>query len=165
MAGPGGDLDLNVAIRTVAVTPDGSAVLGVGGGITIDSDPYREWQNAWTRHRRSEPRRHRIVIGTVKMSVMGLITSGADPREVRNRLAAARDAVVGGALPRPTVSATNLSRRGYCQFGGSRRRPPITSIRRWSAGRPVQERLANHLSPAPSNACDSCSPTRSPTRT
>ncbi|HMS77117.1 aminodeoxychorismate synthase component I [Gordonia sp. (in: high G+C Gram-positive bacteria)] len=44
MAGPGGDLDLNVAIRTVAVTPDGSAVLGVGGGITIDSDPYREWQ-------------------------------------------------------------------------------------------------------------------------
>lgn len=44
MCGPGGDLDLNVAIRTVAVTPDGEAVLGVGGGITIDSDPAREWQ-------------------------------------------------------------------------------------------------------------------------
>ncbi|MXP22882.1 aminodeoxychorismate synthase component I [Gordonia sp. HNM0687] len=44
MAGPGHALDLNVAIRTVAVTPDGSATLGVGGGITIDSDPHREWQ-------------------------------------------------------------------------------------------------------------------------
>ena len=43
-SGPSGDLDLNVAIRTVAVAPGGSAVLGVGGGITIDSDPEREWQ-------------------------------------------------------------------------------------------------------------------------
>ncbi|MAU82027.1 MULTISPECIES: aminodeoxychorismate synthase component I [Gordonia] len=44
MAGPGHALDLNVAIRTVTVTPDGSAALGVGGGITIDSDPHHEWQ-------------------------------------------------------------------------------------------------------------------------
>ncbi|AZG45169.1 aminodeoxychorismate synthase component I [Gordonia insulae] len=44
MAGPGHGLDLNVAIRTVALAPDGSAILGVGGGITIDSDPEREWQ-------------------------------------------------------------------------------------------------------------------------
>lgn len=44
MAGPGRGLDLNVAIRTVALTPDGRASLGVGGGITIDSDPLREWQ-------------------------------------------------------------------------------------------------------------------------
>lgn len=44
MAGPGHGLDLNVAIRTVTVTHDGSATLGVGGGITIDSDPRREWQ-------------------------------------------------------------------------------------------------------------------------
>ena len=44
VASPNGDLDLNVAIRTVEVSPDGSAHLGVGGGITIDSDPASEWQ-------------------------------------------------------------------------------------------------------------------------
>ncbi|GAB2669104.1 aminodeoxychorismate synthase component I [Gordonia jinhuaensis] len=44
MRTPGGDIDLNVAIRTVAVTPDGRATLGVGGGITIGSDPELEWQ-------------------------------------------------------------------------------------------------------------------------
>ena len=44
LAGPGGLLDLNVAIRTVEITPDGSMALGVGGGITADSDPRREWQ-------------------------------------------------------------------------------------------------------------------------
>lgn len=43
-AGPDHELDLNVAIRTVQIAPDGSATLGVGGGITIDSDPAREWQ-------------------------------------------------------------------------------------------------------------------------
>ena len=35
--------ELNVAIRTVEFGVDGSAVLGVGGGITADSDPDREW--------------------------------------------------------------------------------------------------------------------------
>lgn len=44
VAGPGQELDLNVAIRTVTLTPDGNATLGVGGGITIDSEPLREWQ-------------------------------------------------------------------------------------------------------------------------
>ncbi|WFN93634.1 aminodeoxychorismate synthase component I [Gordonia sihwensis] len=44
VAGPGGLLDLNVAIRTVAVGPDGGLTLGVGGGITIDSSPAAEWQ-------------------------------------------------------------------------------------------------------------------------
>ncbi|GAB16558.1 putative anthranilate synthase component I [Gordonia effusa NBRC 100432] len=43
-AGPDHELDLNVAIRTVQISPDGSATLGVGGGITIDSNPEREWQ-------------------------------------------------------------------------------------------------------------------------
>lgn len=37
-------IDLNVAIRTVEIAPDGSTTLGVGGGITIDSIPEREWQ-------------------------------------------------------------------------------------------------------------------------
>lgn len=44
MAGPGRELDLSVAIRTVQITPDRRLSLGVGGGITIDSDPAREWQ-------------------------------------------------------------------------------------------------------------------------
>jgi para-aminobenzoate synthetase component 1 len=44
LAGPDGLLDLNVAIRTVEIAPDGGLHLGVGGGITIDSDPAREWQ-------------------------------------------------------------------------------------------------------------------------
>lgn len=41
---PTAGLDLNVAIRTVQITPGGAAYLGVGGGITIDSDPHAEWQ-------------------------------------------------------------------------------------------------------------------------
>jgi para-aminobenzoate synthetase component I len=35
--------ELNVAIRTVEFGADDSAVFGVGGGITADSDPDREW--------------------------------------------------------------------------------------------------------------------------
>ncbi|WOC11502.1 aminodeoxychorismate synthase component I [Gordonia sp. MP11Mi] len=44
VAGPGGLLDLSVAIRTVAVAPDCGLTLGVGGGITADSDRDAEWQ-------------------------------------------------------------------------------------------------------------------------
>ncbi len=36
--------ELNVAIRTVEFDPLGNSVLGVGGGITIDSTPEAEWQ-------------------------------------------------------------------------------------------------------------------------
>jgi len=36
--------ELNVAIRTVEFDAAGTAVLGVGGGITADSDPDAEWQ-------------------------------------------------------------------------------------------------------------------------
>jgi para-aminobenzoate synthetase component 1 len=36
--------ELNVAIRTVEFDADGAAILGVGGGITADSDPDREWE-------------------------------------------------------------------------------------------------------------------------
>jgi para-aminobenzoate synthetase component 1 len=43
MASPVAGCDMNVAIRTVEFGADGSAVLGVGGGITADSDPDREW--------------------------------------------------------------------------------------------------------------------------
>jgi para-aminobenzoate synthetase component 1 len=43
MASPVAGLELNVAIRTIEVAPDGRAWLGVGGGITIDSEPPDEW--------------------------------------------------------------------------------------------------------------------------
>ncbi|UVE96054.1 aminodeoxychorismate synthase component I [Dietzia sp. B32] len=42
IAGPG-ELDLSVAIRTLEIAPDGRCEFGVGGGITIDSDPDAEW--------------------------------------------------------------------------------------------------------------------------
>ncbi len=44
IAGPKHALDLSVAIRTVEIDADGQMRLGVGGGITIDSDVDREWQ-------------------------------------------------------------------------------------------------------------------------
>ncbi|KGI69644.1 aminodeoxychorismate synthase component I [Mycolicibacterium rufum] len=44
LASPEAGCELNVAIRTVEFTPSGAAVLGVGGGITADSDPAREWE-------------------------------------------------------------------------------------------------------------------------
>ncbi|WP_123023234.1 aminodeoxychorismate synthase component I [Mycolicibacterium stellerae] len=43
LASPVAGCELNVAIRTVEFGADGSAVLGVGGGITADSDPDLEW--------------------------------------------------------------------------------------------------------------------------
>jgi para-aminobenzoate synthetase component 1 len=44
MASPAAGCELNVAIRTVEFDRSGRVVLGVGGGITADSDPYAEWQ-------------------------------------------------------------------------------------------------------------------------
>jgi para-aminobenzoate synthetase component I len=43
LASPVAGCELNVAIRTVEFDSSGNAVLGVGGGITADSDPDREW--------------------------------------------------------------------------------------------------------------------------
>ena len=43
-ASPVAGTELNVAIRTVEFDAAGYAVLGVGGGITADSDPEAEWQ-------------------------------------------------------------------------------------------------------------------------
>lgn len=43
-ASPVAGTELNVAIRTVEFDADGHTVLGVGGGITADSDPAAEWQ-------------------------------------------------------------------------------------------------------------------------
>lgn len=44
MASPLAGTELNVAIRTVEFDEHGGAVLGVGGGITADSDADAEWQ-------------------------------------------------------------------------------------------------------------------------
>lgn len=44
MHSPVAGLELNVAIRTVEFDANGGVGLGVGGGITIDSDPDAEWQ-------------------------------------------------------------------------------------------------------------------------
>lgn len=44
LASPSAGTELNVAIRTVEFDAAGNAVLGVGGGITADSDPSAEWQ-------------------------------------------------------------------------------------------------------------------------
>ncbi|MEZ2624624.1 aminodeoxychorismate synthase component I [Paenalcaligenes hominis] len=41
---PNGDLQLNVAIRTIEYQDDHTAQFGVGGAIVIDSDPEKEWQ-------------------------------------------------------------------------------------------------------------------------
>ena len=43
LASPVAGCELNVAIRTVEFDATGNAVLGVGGGITADSDPDSEW--------------------------------------------------------------------------------------------------------------------------
>jgi para-aminobenzoate synthetase component 1 len=43
LASPTAGIELNVAIRTVEFDAHGAAVLGVGGGITADSDPAAEW--------------------------------------------------------------------------------------------------------------------------
>jgi para-aminobenzoate synthetase/4-amino-4-deoxychorismate lyase len=49
---PGGDSCFNVAIRTVEVDLEsGDAVYGTGGGITWDSDPAAEWDEALAKAR------------------------------------------------------------------------------------------------------------------
>jgi len=42
-ASPLAGLELNVAIRTLEIAPGGRTVLGVGGGVTVDSTPVEEW--------------------------------------------------------------------------------------------------------------------------
>lgn len=44
LASPSAGTEVNVAIRTVEFDAHGAAVLGVGGGITADSDPVAEWE-------------------------------------------------------------------------------------------------------------------------
>ncbi|GAA0512731.1 aminodeoxychorismate synthase component I [Saccharopolyspora subtropica] len=48
MVSPLAGLELNVAIRTLEYA-DGVLHLGVGGGITADSDPEREWREVLTK--------------------------------------------------------------------------------------------------------------------
>ena len=48
---PNGDVQLNVAIRTLRLSPDGSGSYGVGGGIVADSDPDAEYDEALLKAR------------------------------------------------------------------------------------------------------------------
>ena len=48
---PDGDFRLNVAIRTLELTADGSGTLGIGSGIVADSDAAAEWQECRLKSR------------------------------------------------------------------------------------------------------------------
>lgn len=63
LASPVAGCELNVAIRTVEFDSAGTAVLGVGGGITADSDPDAEW--AECLHKASP------IVGTSRIAAAG----------------------------------------------------------------------------------------------
>jgi anthranilate/para-aminobenzoate synthase component I len=42
---PNGNMDMNIAIRTITIS-DSSGVYPVGGGIVWDSNPKAEWEEA-----------------------------------------------------------------------------------------------------------------------
>jgi len=44
-----GDIGMNVVIRTLTVDQDNHCLMGIGAGITIDSDPKEEWQECQTK--------------------------------------------------------------------------------------------------------------------
>ncbi|HJW01791.1 MAG TPA: aminodeoxychorismate synthase component I [Azospira sp.] len=48
---PDGDFRLNVAIRTLELSADGSGRMGVGSGIVIDSEPAREYRECLLKAR------------------------------------------------------------------------------------------------------------------
>ncbi|CAN5594402.1 aminodeoxychorismate synthase component I [soil metagenome] len=77
LASPIAGTELNVAIRTVEFDNAGNALLGVGGGITADSDPDAEWQECLhkaaptiglTAGAPATPRR-RAAVGTARQDV------------------------------------------------------------------------------------------------
>ncbi len=70
LASPVAGAELNVAIRTVELDSAGNVVLGVGGGITADSDPDTEWQECLHK-----------AAATVSLAP----ASGAPPAQVRER--------------------------------------------------------------------------------
>jgi para-aminobenzoate synthetase component I len=54
-AAPDGRAAFNVAIRTLTLFPDGSAVLNVGGGIVADSTAESEYEEALWKARFAAP--------------------------------------------------------------------------------------------------------------
>jgi para-aminobenzoate synthetase component 1 len=72
-ASPMAGTELNVAIRTVEFDAAGRAVLGVGGGITSDSDPAAEWQECLDK----------------AAAIVG-VTCSADPAAAAQRVVSAR---------------------------------------------------------------------------
>ncbi len=65
---PGGDWTFNVAIRTiVADHATGDLTYGVGGGVTWDSSPAGEYDEARTKGASLAPRRGRALIETLRL--------------------------------------------------------------------------------------------------
>ena len=54
-AAPDGRASFNVAIRTLALYPDGEAVLNVGGGVVADSTAAAEYEEALWKARFAAP--------------------------------------------------------------------------------------------------------------
>jgi len=54
-AAPDGRAAFNVAIRTLTLYPDGTAVLNVGGGVVADSTAASEYEEALWKARFADP--------------------------------------------------------------------------------------------------------------
>jgi para-aminobenzoate synthetase component 1 len=76
LASPLAGTELNVAIRTVEFDGAGRAVLGVGGGITADSDPDAEWRECLDK---AAP----VIGGTARRRMADASLPGAQDRVVQ----------------------------------------------------------------------------------
>lgn len=101
LASPIAGCELSVAIRTVEFDAAGGAVLGVGGGITADSDPDAEWQECLHK---AAP-----IVGLPPISAAAPVDwppNGQDPdgENPGNLRARGRERLSSGHRPAPGVS-------------------------------------------------------------
>lgn len=101
LASPIAGCELSVAIRTVEFDAAGGAVLGVGGGITADSDPDAEWQECLHK---AAP-----IVGLPPISAAAPVDwppNGQDPdgENPGNPRARGRERLSSGHRPAPGVS-------------------------------------------------------------
>ena len=81
LASPWAGTELNVAIRTVEFDSTGGALLGVGGGITADSDPDAEWQECLDK-----------AAATIGLSASAITAASEAPRRKVRAATERRDA-------------------------------------------------------------------------
>ncbi|MDT5181256.1 MAG: para-aminobenzoate synthetase component [Mycobacterium sp.] len=92
LASPIAGTELNVAIRTVEFDTAGRAVLGVGGGITADSDPDAEWRECLHKaapivaHARSETAAAHARSETAVAHARGETAAGASLTRAQDRV-------------------------------------------------------------------------------